>query len=210
MSLPNVITITRIALCPVIWVLVMSTDTTIQLIGFAVFLAAALSDLWDGYLARTYGWVTDMGKLLDPLADKLLLVVTILPVYLISQRPGPIDDLAFWGPLPLWVVVLIFARDLVVTLFRQHARRRGTVMAAGPWGKRKTLSQNLFVGGALLWFPLARLAADRSWQSEAIWNVWSGIHGLWNAVTLALTIGLTLYSLIDYLWRHRSLLTPRQ
>jgi CDP-diacylglycerol--glycerol-3-phosphate 3-phosphatidyltransferase len=208
MNLPNAITIVRIVLCPLIWVLVMSPDTTVRLVGWVVFLAAALSDLWDGHLARKYGWVTDMGKLLDPLADKLLLVVSLVPIYLIAQGPGDADQLAYWGELPLWAVLLIFGREIFVTLFRQYAQRRGVVIAAGSWGKRKALVQNLFAGGALLWFPLAQLALDRGWSDQAAWGVWSIFHGLWNAVTLALAVGLTTYSLADYLWRYRGLLRP--
>lgn len=208
MNLPNTITVVRIVLCPLIWLLVLSPDTTVRLTGFVVFLAAALSDLWDGYLARKHGWVTDMGKLLDPLADKLLLVVSLVPIYLIAQRAGTADRLAFWGDVPLWAVLLIFGREVFVTWFRQHAQRRGTVIAAGAWGKRKALVQNLFAGGALLWFPLAQLALDRGWHPHAAWALWSFFHGLWNAVTLALALALTTYSLADYLWRYRSLLRP--
>ena len=89
-TLPNLITSARIVACPAVFLLVMSPAVTPRLLSFVVFLAAALSDLWDGYLARKHGWVTDLGKLLDPLADKLLLVATLLPFYLLSsRRAGP-------------------------------------------------------------------------------------------------------------------------
>jgi CDP-diacylglycerol--glycerol-3-phosphate 3-phosphatidyltransferase len=205
LTLPNIITLVRIALCPVIWWLVVQPGTTLRLAGFVVFLGAALSDVWDGYLARKHGWITDMGKLLDPLADKLLLVVTLVPVYLISHRPGELNEVPFWGPLPLWVLVVIFGRELFMTLFRQYATRRSVVIAAGSAGKRKALLQNFFVGGVLLWWPIQQFAADRDWFGSGPWTVWSWIHRSWVGVTLALAVLLTVHSLVDYLWRYRAL-----
>jgi CDP-diacylglycerol--glycerol-3-phosphate 3-phosphatidyltransferase len=175
-----------------------------RVLGFVLFLAAALSDLWDGYLARKYGWVTDMGKLLDPLADKLLLAVTLIPFYLISQRPGTLGDVPYLGPLPFWIVAVIFGRELLVTVLRQVAKRRGVVVAAGTSGKRKALLQNLFAGGLLLWYPLEQMATDRGWDGSA-WAVWSTFHKLWVVITLGLALFLTVYSLLDYLWKYRSM-----
>lgn len=207
LTLPNIITLVRIALCPAVWWLVVQPGTTLRLLGFVVFLAAALSDVWDGYLARKHGWITDMGKLLDPLADKLLLVVTLVPIYLISHRPGEAGEIPFWGPLPLWVLVVIFGRELFMTVFRQYANRRRVVIAAGTAGKRKALVQNLFVGGILLWYPLRQMATDRGWTGTSAWTAWSFVHRVWVGVTLALAVFLTVYSLVDYVWRYRGLFT---
>lgn len=205
MNPPNLITIARIVLTPAVWWMVMSPGVTLRLIGWVVFLAAALSDIWDGYLARKHGWITDFGKLFDPLADKLLLVVTLVPTYLLSQPSGVASSLGFIDRLPIWVLAVIFGREVLVTLLRQIARRRGSVIAAGIWGKRKALAQNLFVGGTLLWFPLAQLALDRGWLEAPAWKIWSGFHGTWNLVTLGLAVGLSVYSLAEYFWRHRRL-----
>ncbi len=205
LTLPNIITLSRIAVCPVLFFLAMAPGTGARLGAFVLFVVAALSDVWDGYLARKHGWITDMGKLLDPIADKLLLAVTFIPFYLISHRPGTVNDVPFWGPLPLWVVVVIFGRELFITLFRTWAARRGVVIAAGRSGKHKALLQNLFIGGMLLWFPVARAAVDRGWGGGG-WAWWSVFHRSFVGLTLALAVLLTIYSLIDYLWRYRSLL----
>jgi CDP-diacylglycerol--glycerol-3-phosphate 3-phosphatidyltransferase len=182
----------------------MSPAVTPRLLSFGVFLAAALSDLWDGYLARKHGWVTDLGKLLDPLADKLLLVATLLPFYLLSHRQGEVGPLPWWGPLPLWVVLVIFGRELAVTLLRAWAVRRGVVIAAGRSGKWKALSQNLFIGGVLLWYPLQMLSLRHAWAS-GFWSFWRQLHGAWIGITLVAAILLTLYSMGDYFWSYRTL-----
>lgn len=205
LNLPNLITLVRIGSTPVVFILAMSQGVGLRLGAFALFLAAGLSDVWDGYLARRHGWVTDVGKLLDPLADKLLMVAGFVPLYLISQRPGTAEDVPFWGPLPAWVLIVIFGRELLITVFRQWARRKGVVIAAGRSGKSKTLFQNFFVGGLLLWYPLVRLAADRGWGGTAAWTAWSMFHRSWVAVTLAVALVLTIYSMFDYLWSNRSL-----
>ena len=74
--------------------------------AFVLFVAAALSDLWDGYLARKHGWITDVGKLLDPIADKLLIVCTFIPFYILSHSAEPLNRVPWWGTLPLWVLVV--------------------------------------------------------------------------------------------------------
>lgn len=207
-TLPNIITVGRIIACPIVFVLVMAPGSAMRILGFVVFLAAALSDLWDGYLARKHGWITDMGKLLDPLADKLLLVATVVPIYLVSHRAGAVGDVPWIGPLPLWIVGVLFGRELLVTLLRQVAQRKGVVIAAGTSGKRKALVQNLFAGGVLLWFPIEQMAVDRGWDT-AFWSFWSTFHRLWVVVTLALAVFLTLYSLLDYFWKYRGILGVR-
>ena len=110
----------------------------------------------------------------------------------------------WWGPLPLWVVVLIFGREIAITLFRVYAARKGVVISAGKSGKWKALSQNLFIGGVLLWYPLLMLALARGWQG-GFWGFWRGLHGTWIAVTLIVAIVLTVYSMADYLWTYRNL-----
>ena len=209
LTLPNVITVARIAVCPAIFLLAMAPGVWERMWAFALFVVAGLSDVWDGYLARRYGWITDMGKLLDPLADKLLLAATFIPFYLLSHRSDGLWELPWWGPLPLWVVLVIFGREILITVFRSYAARRGVVIAAGRTGKRKALLQALFSGGLLLWYPLLSLSQMHGWESLALWRVWAGFHGAWIAVTLALALILTIYSMLDYLWRYRSVLGVR-
>ena len=204
MTLPNVITLTRIAATPLLAWWIFMPGTGMRFAAFVLFLAAAFSDLWDGYLARKHGWVTDMGKLLDPLADKLLLAVTIIPIYMISQRPGVENEIPWLGPLPLWMVLVILGRELFITLFRSWASRKGVVIAAGKSGKYKALIQNFFVGGILLWYPLLQWVQAAGIEGS-VWSAWSFLHRGWVIVSLSLALVLTIYSMLDYLWRYRSL-----
>ena len=87
-TLPNLITVARIVLAPVIFILLFVPTFSARLVAFVLFLMAAFSDLWDGHLARKHGWISDFGKLVDPIADKLLLAATFLPFYILSHRPA--------------------------------------------------------------------------------------------------------------------------
>lgn len=209
MNLPNLITLGRIILAVVVVPLLFLDHFGARLAAFFVFLAAALSDVWDGYLARSQGLVTDLGKLLDPLADKLLLVATFVPFYLISHQAGPAGRFPwFGGTLPLWVLLVIFGRELFITLFRSYAARRGVVIAAGRAGKYKALVQNVFIGAAILWYALHSAARARGWDG-AVWELWQSFHWAFAVLTLALALVLTLYSMAVYLWNYRALLTAR-
>ncbi len=204
LNLPNLITIGRILACPAVFFLVLVPSVPLRLTAFILFLTAAVSDLWDGYLARKRGLVTDLGKLLDPLADKLLLVATFIPFYLLSHGDGPVGEMPFLGPLPLWVVLVIFGRELAITALRSWAARRGVVISAGKSGKYKAFIQNLFIGGLLLWYPLEMLSMEEGWQG-GLWSFWTYLHGGWIAVTLGVALLLTVFSLGDYLWKYRRL-----
>jgi CDP-diacylglycerol--glycerol-3-phosphate 3-phosphatidyltransferase len=203
-TLPNIITVLRIAACPAIFVLALAESFPSRVSAFVLYLVAALSDVWDGYLARKHGWITDVGKLLDPFADKLLLVTSFVPLYLISHRPGELNDIPWWGPLPLWVLVVVFGRELAITLFRSWASSKGTIIAAGWSGKRKALFQSMFSAGALAWYPLQQLVLARGLDGSSAWRAWSAFHGAFVAVTLVIAVFLTVYSAIDYFWTFRS------
>lgn len=207
-TLPNVITVSRIIACPVIFALAVAPGTTARFWAFALFIVAAVSDIWDGYLARKYELITDMGKLLDPFADKLLLVASYVPIYLVSHRGGALDALPWWGTMPVWVMVVIFGRELFITVFRSFAARRGVVIAAGTAGKRKALFQAIFAGAALLWYPLRIWVEGRGGITGA-WQAWFAVHGAIVGVSLAIAVVLTVYSLIDYLWSYRNLVGLR-
>ena len=208
LTVPNLITIARIAACPAIFFMALSPSVTVRVWAFVGFVVAGLSDVWDGYLARRYGWITDMGKLLDPLADKLLLAATFVPFYVISHRGGAEGLIPWWGAMPLWVIIVIFGREIIITAFRSYAAGRGVVIAAGRSGKRKALLQALFSGGLLLWYPLILIADARGWDNTA-WQIWSQFHRAWIGITLVLALILTVYSMIDYLWRYRSVVGIR-
>jgi CDP-diacylglycerol--glycerol-3-phosphate 3-phosphatidyltransferase len=208
LTLPNVITVARIAACPAIFFLALAPSAAARAWAFVLFVVAGLSDVWDGWLARRYGLITDMGKLLDPIADKLLLAATFVPFFIISRRGTEIDLIPWWGVMPVWVMLVVFGREIFMTLFRGYAARRGVVIPAGKAGKRKALFQALFAGGLLLWYPLRQTAAVRGWEG-AVWGGWALVHTTWVGVTLAVAIVLTVYSMLDYLWSYRSVVGIR-
>ncbi len=204
--LPNIITVTRVVAAPAVFFLALTPGFGPELAAFIVFVAAAVSDLWDGYLARKYGWVSDFGKLMDPLADKLLMVATLVPIYIVSNPPHTFSEWPLWRSLPLWVVVVIFFREILITILRTIAARRGRILPAQATGKYKAFSQNFFVGTALLWHALHDKAIDAGWTGP-YWEAWRGIHGAILFLSLTVAIGLTLLSLWVYLARWRSVLT---
>ena len=169
-----------------------------------IFLLAALSDALDGYIARRYDLVTDLGKLLDPIADKLLLVSTFVPIFLISNRGFESEHIPFWGALSGWVLIVIFGREALITFFRSWGARRGIIIAAGKLGKRKTLLQFLFAGGLLLWYPISMLATAQAWDGVG-WVLSRWFFLGWSGITLPLAILMTIYSMLDYLWSYRAL-----
>ena len=215
LNLPNIITALRIAATPAIFFMALASGTGVRFAAFFLFVLASLSDLWDGYLARKHQWITDLGKLMDPLADKLLLVSTFIPFYILSRRPGPGTgetlprlwggEIPWWGELPLWVILVIFGRELVITLFRAWAKRRGVVIAAGKSGKYKAFLQNMFSGGLLLWYPLLAYGERLGWEGP-LWAGWLHFHGAYIGLTLLVALLLTVYSMFDYFWSYRSLM----
>jgi phosphatidylglycerophosphate synthase len=166
----------------------------------------------DGRLARSRKQETDLGRLLDPLADKLLLVATSIPMYLL-MRPGTAVDawpakalanvLPFrtpFGDVPLawWVLAIVLGRELFMTLFRQVAARRGVVIAAIGPAKVKTGLQLLWIGSAYCWFWAATLAAKNNWTSDG-WNAFANFNGTVGVIAMIGAVALTLYSLLLYL-----------
>jgi len=110
----------------------------------------------------------------------------------------------FWGVLPLWVLLVVLGREFLITVFRGFAKQKGIVIPAGKAGKYKALFQNLFIGGEILWLALRSRALERGWDSP-FWSFWKIFHGSFVAVTLAIAVALTAYSLAVYLWQYRSL-----
>jgi len=169
-----------------------------------VFLIAALSDLADGALARQRGEVTDFGKLVDPIADKLLLVATLVPFYLLTSDHPELGNIPLFGGIGLWILVVIFGREMAVTWMRTGAARRGVVMPAQPSGKYKAFSQNVFIGSMILWLAFRTETISSGW-SGPLNTVWEVIHGWFTMVSLIVALGLTVYSFVIYLAVFRSL-----
>jgi CDP-diacylglycerol--glycerol-3-phosphate 3-phosphatidyltransferase len=203
-TLPNVLTITRIALAPVIALLPFIQGYWPKVIAFVAFLAAAASDIADGYFARSRKQVTDLGILLDPIADKLLLFATIVPIYFVTRHPTILYGIPWWGSLPLWVAVLLVGREVLMTVFRFAARKHGVVIPAGREGKLKVIFQDIFIGATIAWFAWKDLLMEMRWTGS-LRDFWDQAHGAVVAVTLGVAVVLTVYSLVVYLYRYRAL-----
>lgn len=133
MNLPNKLTLFRVILIPVFVVFMLCDITPYdKWIALAVFIIASLTDFADGKIARSRGLITDFGKFMDPLADKMLVCSAL--ICLVSMHI-----------LPAWVCIIIVARDFIISGFRLIAADNGKVIAAGWWGKFKTTFQMLMV-----------------------------------------------------------------
>ena len=208
-NLPNIITLVRISFTPVIALLPFIAGYWPKLIAFVIFLAAAISDVFDGYLARSRNQITDLGKMLDPIADKLLLFATLIPIYFISRSRAVDYGIPFWGSIPLWVCLLLIGRELAMTLFRWWARRRGVVITAAGPGKLKTVIQNIFIGAVMLWFAFRDARKPMGWEHNRYAAWWNDFHGGFVAVALAVAAALTVYSFIVYIYRYRALFSEK-
>lgn len=206
-TIPNSITLARICLTPVIALLPFISGYWPKVLALVIFLIAAISDAIDGYIARRYGQVSELGQLLDPIADKLLLFATLIPIYWMTQHPTILVDyrIPWWGSFPMWVALLLVGREVLITAFRFFAKRRGVVIPAVGAGKLKAMVQNVFIGATIAWFAWKDFVAEHSFAG---WfrDFWDQFHGVVVAVTLAGAILLTVYSLFVYLYRYRSLL----
>ncbi|MBT8462648.1 MAG: CDP-alcohol phosphatidyltransferase family protein [Gemmatimonadetes bacterium] len=196
-NLPNAITTLRVLLAPVVTVLLFESSASVRLIAFGVFLIAALSDLVDGALARRRGEITDFGKLVDPLADKLLLVATVIPFYLLTLRVPALGELPLFGGIGLWVLAVFFGRELLITWLRTAAARRGVIVPATTLGKRKALAQNVFIGSMILWLAYRTAVLEEGWTGPFN-DFWAGLHGWFTSISLILALALTVVSLVVY------------
>lgn len=173
MNLPNKITLVRILLVPVVMMFLLTLQ---EWLALAVFLLAALTDGLDGYIARKKRLITNMGKFLDPLADKLL-ISTVLIVLVQLQR------------LDAWMAILIISREFAVTGLRLVAAADGLVIAASRMGKLKTVSQIVAISLLILDnFPFSR------------WGLPLADMAIWLAVILTVVSG------IEYFLKNRSVL----
>src|SRR3989441_5373474 len=144
-TLPNILTLARICLTPVLALLPFIQGYWPKVIAFLIFIAASASDVVDGYLARRRNQVSELGQLLDPIADKLLLFATLIPIFWLTRHPTILVDyrIPWWGSLPVWVALLLVGRELLITAFRFFAKRRGVVIPAMGAGKLKAVVQNV-------------------------------------------------------------------
>ena len=197
MNLPNALTVARIAVTPLVAILPFANSWGLRLVAFTLFTLAALTDYVDGKLARSRKEETNLGKLLDPLADKLLLVGTLVPMYLLAPRFPFLTSFGEVG-LPWWIIVIVLGREGFMTLFRQAAARRGVVIAAIGPAKWKTGFQLVWQGSAYFWFFAATLANDRRWNTPA-WRGFALFNGTVGTLMMVIAVVLTVYSFALYL-----------
>jgi len=185
MNTPNKLTILRVILIPIYMVFYLCCGTVGIYLAIAAFLLATWTDHLDGKLARKNNQVTTFGKLMDPLADKILIMAALISFV---ERGIPY--------VTAGVVMVILARELIVTGIRMLAMGENQVIAASMWGKSKTVSQFILVVAVMVFelvkvhFPVAVAVCD------------------W--ITLLLTVvatALTIYSGFDYVWKNRKLIT---
>lgn len=177
-SVPNLITITRIASVPVfVWLMLADAanpDTghgAARWWAAALFIVAIATDAIDGHLARSRNLITDLGKLLDPIADKAITGAAFIMLSVV-------------GELPWWVTAIVLVRELGITLWRLVMARRGVVLPAGRGGKAKTIAQAVALSLALL--PLGEIVGDLPWQIA-------------NVICMSIAVALTVISGLDYL-----------
>lgn len=134
MNLPNKLTVLRVCMVPVFVVFMLwnGLGAASKYVAAAIFILASMTDWLDGYLARKNNLVTDFGKFMDPIADKLLVCSAL--ICLVEK-----------GALAAWIVILIIGREFIISGFRLVASDKGVVIAASYWGKFKTVSQMLMV-----------------------------------------------------------------
>jgi CDP-diacylglycerol--glycerol-3-phosphate 3-phosphatidyltransferase len=173
-NLPNALTVSRLLAIPPLMFLLLAQFPNHDQIAALVFVVFSLTDTMDGQLARRTGTVSDLGKFLDPLADKLF-VLSVLIVLVQEEL------------VAAWVVVVIFARELLITLLRTVAASQGRIIAAAPLGKTKTVTQVGAVALLILQRPYPAL-------------------GIPATLAVALALVLTVTSGLDYLWRWRRVL----
>ena len=176
MNLPNNLTVLRVIMVPV-FVFFMLTDVggpANKWIALILFCVASLTDMLDGKIARKYNLVTNFGKFMDPLADKLLVCSAM--ICMIEM-----------GKLPAWIVIVIIAREFIISGFRLVASDNGIVIAASYWGKFKTVFQMAMI---------IVLIAD-----------FGGIFDIIAQVLIWIALALTVISLIDYIVKNKEVLT---
>lgn len=191
MNLPNKLTIIRMVLIvPFVvlllggfynWPWLLGIIEYVDYIALFIFIIASLTDMLDGKIARKYNLVTNFGKFMDPLADKLLVCSAMI-------------CLVEMGRIPAWVVIVIISREFIISGFRLVASDNGVVIAASYWGKFKTVFQMIMICLMIVdnaYFPLA---------SSVVWDVLV-------AGTMWIALALTVISLLDYVIKNRSVMS---
>lgn len=190
MNLPNQLTISRIILTFVFMFFVFSQGLTFKILALLVFTAAALTDLFDGRIAKARNLVTDFGKIMDPIADKILVLAAFLSFIQLQL-------------IPAWTVMVIIFREVMITSLRIFALSKGKVIAASRSGKHKTVSQMTAIFIILISMIVKEVMLNMSaWQASFDKTAHAIAY-----MAMLVTAVLTLISGISYLWDNRKVFT---
>lgn len=179
MNLANKITLLRIALVPIVTTFLYLDFPHSKIFAAALFLLAASTDTMDGYFARKRNEITKFGKFIDPLADKLLVIATLVALVEI-------------GRVPAWIAIVIISREVIITGFRAIAASDGVVIAAGIWGKVKTTVQIIAIVALIL---------------DNIPFRWIGFP--FDFIAIYLAVAITIFSGVDYIKANLHLLSEQ-
>lgn len=185
MNTPNKITLTRIILIPLMIFFYLASPFIpySKIIALGILVIASCTDFVDGMIARKYNLVTDLGKFLDPIADKLLVSSALLLVCCDGTIPAPYGVLA---------AIIIIGRELIISAFRQIAATKNFVMAADKWGKLKTIFQDISLPALFLlsFFKTANIEINATFMT---------VFEIVNWVLLGIAVLLTIVSMLNYL-----------
>ena len=194
MNLPNKLSLIRIFLIPLVMVCyLVDAIPGGKIIAICLFVIAAATDFLDGYIARKYNMVTDLGKFLDPIADKLLVITTLIMIVVDGTIPAP------WG---LIVLTIIISRELIIDVFRQIAVTKGIVMAADIFGKAKTMVQ--------CWtMPLCILLSYFNGVASMQGTLGLDIFAIICYVLVGVSTVLTVISGVNYIVKNRQVISTK-
>jgi len=189
-NIANRLTLLRIVLTFVFMFFLFSHSLWAKALSLAIFIFAALSDFFDGRIAHKKNMVTDFGKLMDPIADKIL----VLAAFTAFVQMQLIDA---------WMFVIIVSREILITSLRLFALNKGKVLSAAKAGKHKTISQMVAI-----FYILGFIVLKEVMRVFFTWNpAWESFFRNSIYILMLLTVGLTLYSGLHYLWENRKVIT---
>lgn len=172
---PNTLTMSRIILTVIFIVVMLAEGFIFKFLGAAIFFLASFTDWYDGYIAKKHKMVSDFGKLMDPIADKFLM----LSAFLVFVKMGVVPVLAF---------LVIFGREVFITFMRLYAKNKGQILSAEKFGKYKTVSQFFCVGSILIYTVLRSADTTNSWSDVTI-SRWQEYIDFCIMVAVLMTLG---------------------
>jgi len=189
MNIANKITLLRIILTFIFMVFLSIEGLLPKIVSLVIFILAAVSDFFDGKIAHRKNMVTDFGKLMDPIADKIL----VLAAFAAFVQLQLIKD---------WMFMIIISREILITSLRLFALNKGKVLSAGKIGKHKTLSQMI-----IILFILGFIVFKEVRLTYFTWNpAWDNLFNFSVNIVMWFIVALTLYSGFFYLWDNRKII----